>query len=240
MNTENGRKKLTASQEDYLEAIWMLIWREGVARVRDIADWLGVSMPSVSGALKALAERKLVEYSPHKYVCLSDRGMELAEKILARHKMLRKFLTDVLNLDEQLADGNACRIEHAVDELVAQRLSYFVQFVAQNAEASQLAEQFKAFCRQQDPAEGDGPAAAKEKRSLTLADIKPGQKVKVLRLGGSAAASQRLAKAGITPGCVLSVLRVAPLGDPIEIEMGESKLAVRKAEAIDIMVTRLV
>ncbi|HDY64776.1 MAG TPA: metal-dependent transcriptional regulator, partial [Phycisphaerae bacterium] len=49
--------KLTASQEDYLEAIWALIWKEGIARVGDIAEWLGVSTPSVIGALKTLAKR---------------------------------------------------------------------------------------------------------------------------------------------------------------------------------------
>ncbi len=75
------KTKLTASQEDYLEAIWALIWKEGFARVGDIAEWLGVSTPSVIGALKTLAKRDLVEYSPHKYVTLSDVGMELAEKM---------------------------------------------------------------------------------------------------------------------------------------------------------------
>ena len=66
-------KKLSASQEDYLEAIWALIWTEGIARVGDIADRLDVSTPSVTGALKSLAKHKLVEYTPHKYVTLTDR-----------------------------------------------------------------------------------------------------------------------------------------------------------------------
>ena len=86
---------MTASQKDYLEAIWTLIWKEGIARVRHIADRPGVSMPSVSGKLKTPAERELVEYSRLKYVPLSDGGMVLAKKISARHGMLRKFLTDM-------------------------------------------------------------------------------------------------------------------------------------------------
>ena len=73
---------------------------------------------------------------------------------------------------------------------------------------------------------------------MTLAEIKPGQKAKIVSINGSAARSQRLAKAGVRRDCVVRVIRMAPLGDPIEIELDGSKLAVRKAEAIDIMVTR--
>ena len=234
-----GGKKLSASQEDYLEAIWVLIWTEGGARVRDIADRLNVSTPSVVGALKALAKHDLVEYSPHKYVTLSDRGMELAQKVSARHEMLRKFLTDVLNVEYELADSNACRIEHAVDEVVSRRLDYFVEFVSQGASAEHLTKKFKGFCEQQELTEGDGPPGAGGKGSVTLTDIKPGQKGKILRLGGSPVTGERLAEAGITRGSVVSVVRVAPLGNPIEIEVNGTRLAIRRTEAIDIEVERL-
>ena len=231
-------KRVTASQEDYLEAIWMLTWTEGVARVRDIADRLSVSMPSVTGALKALAKRKLVEYSPYKYVTLSERGMELAERVSARHGIVRKFLTDVLNVKADLADTNACRIEHAVDEVVSRQLSCFVEFVSQNAEASQLAERFKDFCQQRKTNNGDGDLGASGAGLMTLANIKPGQKAKVVRMAGSAAANRKLAEAGIARESVVSVVRVALLGDPIEIEVRGRNLAIRRNEAMDIEVEK--
>ena len=230
---------LTASQEDYLEAIWALIWAEGVARVSDIADRLSVSMPSVTGALKMLAQRGLVDYSPHKYVTLTDRGMELAERVSARHKMLRKFLIDVLNVEDKVADDNACRIEHAVDEIVSWKLGCFVEFLSQNAEASQLVEKFNDSCDRQERSRGDGLRGGRKESHATLADIKPGQKAKIVRIGGSAASGERLAGAGGTPGSVVSVVRVAPLGDPIEIAVDGNSLAVRKAEAIDVEVEKL-
>lgn len=241
-------KKLTASQEDYLEAIWALIWKEGIARVHDIADRLGVSMPSVSGALKSLAKQELVEYTPHKYVILSDRGMELAGKISACHGMLRKFLTDVLGVEAELADSNACRIEHAVGEVVSRRLGYFVKFISDSPPAKQWREQFRAFCAKQEAAQPPALAAtpgaevspdAKEKGFVTLADIKPGQEARIVRLSGSAASGRRLTAMGVTPGSVVSVVRVAPLGDPIEVKAGQYSLSLRRAEARDVHVERL-
>ena len=243
----NVRDKLTASQEDYLEAIWALIWKEGVARVSDIADRLGVSMPSVSGALKTLAKAQLVEYAPHKYVTLSDRGMELAGRISARHGMLRKFLTDLLGVKPELADRNACRIEHVVDEAVSRRLSHFVKFVSDGPLAKEWPEQFKGFCASQEAGAAAAPTPtvvedypeAEAKDLVTLAQIKPGQKARIVRLIGSAAGDGRLTGAGITPGSIVSVVRVAPLGHPIEVKTHRDSLSLRGAEAQDIHVERL-
>ncbi len=228
--------KLTASQEDYLEAIWALIWKEGIARVGDIAEWLGVSTPSVIGALKTLAKRNLVEYSPHKYVTLSDLGMELAEKISARHEMLRKFLTNVLELDEKLADSNACRIEHAVDEVVSRRLGYFVEFISKSSQGKKWDEQFKAFCAQMQGtvpplSEAVDPETRRKAIPMTLAEVKPGQDAKIVRINTTAATNRRLAVMGMTRDEVVSVVRIAPLGDPIEVKVRGYSLSLRKVQA---------
>ena len=65
----------------------------------------------------------------------------------------------------------------------------------------------------------------------TLAEIKPGQKVKIMRVAGAAAANRRLVDMGLVRNTVVSVLRVAPLGDPMEIKVRGYNLSLRKAEA---------
>jgi len=122
-------EKLSPSLEDYLEAVLILIRRGRVARVRDIAAHLGVGKSSVTGALKALAKRELVNYKPYQFITLTDRGRELAEEVSARHVLLRQFLTDVLGLDGASAEANACRMEHAVDGELLERLGRFSKFV---------------------------------------------------------------------------------------------------------------
>lgn len=144
MNVEAGNRKLSASMEDYLEAILLLVRQNRVARVRDIAGHLKVGMPSVTAALKALAERKLVNYDPYQFITLTDHGAELAEQISRRHFDLRRFLTDVLGLDGQVAEDNACRMEHAMDEQVLERLREFQEFLAQSRRDGQdWAESFR-------------------------------------------------------------------------------------------------
>lgn len=123
------RDKLTASLEDYLEAILLLVRRGRVARVRDIARRLDVGMSSVTAALKVLSKRKLVNYDPYQVVTLTDGGRDLAEQISRRHELLRRFLTGVLGLDAESADINACRMEHAMDNTVLDRLRSFAEFI---------------------------------------------------------------------------------------------------------------
>ena len=235
-------KKLSASQEDYLEAIWALTWKQGMARVSDIANHLDVSMPSVTGALKVLAKRDLVEYSPHKYVTLTDSGLELAENISARHDVLRRFLTDVLGLDEDIADRNACRIEHAVDETTSRKLTHFVEFILQHRRGKQWPQQFQEYCdtleqviqdEHADSAEAaPGPRKHKDsKTALTLADIKPGGKARIVSINSSAKTNHRLAVMGMTHDSVVSVVRIAPLGDLIEVKIRGYSLSLRKSQA---------
>ena len=121
--------QLSASLEDYLEAVWLLLRRDRVARVRDIAERLKVGMPSVTAALKSLAKRKLVKYDPYQVVTLTAAGRSMAEEISGRHRFLRQFLAGVLGLDKDAAEANACRLEHAVDAVLLERLRSFTRFI---------------------------------------------------------------------------------------------------------------
>ena len=140
-------RSLTASQEDYLEAILGLMRETGAARVRDIAKRRKVAKSSVTAALRSLAKRKLVHYQPYELVTLSDRGKLLAERVRRRHKILSDFLTGVLDADERIAEANACRIEHAVGVIVMERLSCFLEFMSKSTvPASRLPQAFHKYC----------------------------------------------------------------------------------------------
>ncbi len=131
------KKHLSSSQEDYLEAILVLVRKGRVARVRDIAKALGVGMPSVSTALKALSRRRLVNYDPYQFITLTDSGEQAAEEISSRHRVLQAFLTDVLGLGEDVAEANACRMEHAVDAEVLERFRQFAAYIQNSPQAAQ-------------------------------------------------------------------------------------------------------
>lgn len=122
-------KPLTASMEDYLEAIFDLDRKKQVVRVKDIADRLDVRMPSVTSMLKTLNERGLVNYEKYETVHLTAQGVIVGKEMRRKHDTLRRFLTDILNVDPETADAEACRMEHALSSDTMDRLVDFVNFI---------------------------------------------------------------------------------------------------------------
>lgn len=116
---------LSASLEDYLEAILQLERSSRVARVSEIADQLEVSRPSVTGALKALASRGLVAHVRYGHVTLTEAGNVIAVEVERRHVAIRDFLIGVLGVPEEKAETTACRLEHVLEPDV---LGHFVSY----------------------------------------------------------------------------------------------------------------
>ena len=112
--------------EDYLEAISNLQKSHKLARVKDIAAMVNVTMPSVTKALKGLRERKLVDYEKNSFIGLTPKGAAVAERITARHSILVEFLTRTLLLPEEKSEAMACELEHAVDADTIERLRRLV------------------------------------------------------------------------------------------------------------------
>ena len=140
-------EKLSASLEDYLEAIYNISCENQIARAKDIAERLDVARASVTGALKTLAERELINYKPYGYISLTERGRKLAWKIVRRHEILSFFFSEVLGVEAPAAQAAACRTEHTLGSEVTSRLTAFVEFVQKNqAEGHDLAHLFRQYC----------------------------------------------------------------------------------------------
>lgn len=121
--------ELSESLEDYLEVILDLERENKVARTKDIAQKLGIQPGSVTGGLKSLVEKNLINYEPYSFVTLTVEGARIAKTITRRHRVLKDFLLKVLQLDEATAEAAACRMEHAVDEISIERLVDFVEYL---------------------------------------------------------------------------------------------------------------
>ena len=105
--------RIHKSAEDYLEMILRLIEQKGYARSVDIAMGLGVSKPSVSVAMKQLREGNYILMDKENYITLTDAGMEIAQRIYERHKVLTRVLT-LIGVDEKTAEEDACKVEHDI------------------------------------------------------------------------------------------------------------------------------
>ena len=107
--------QILKSSEDYLEAMLMMKERHGYIRSIDIAGELGVTKPSVSYATKRLRENGYILMGKDGLITLTDKGMEIAERIYERHKVLTTILVHI-GVSPQIAREDACKIEHDLSE----------------------------------------------------------------------------------------------------------------------------
>jgi len=245
--------QLTAAMEDYLEAIYHLQHEERVARVKDIARRLNVQMPSVSRALDALAQRKLVRHEKYGYVTLTRDGLAKAEQVYLRHQALARFLSDILQVDEKQAEAEACELEHALSAETLKRLIGLIDFVKRCPRGGQqwlrhlsgrwedvLCEYDCAQCVADIEIPKQHPFKPIEgsDEQMMLDQLTPGERGKVARVKGDSAVRRRIMDMGVTPGSDVEVERVAPFGDPIEVRVRGYHLSLRKEEAAQIAVER--
>lgn len=127
-------EKLSSSLEDYLEAIYNEVVKNGAAKVTDISNILNVKKASVTGALNQLSGKKLINYAPYSTITLTPTGEKIAKKILKRHEVMTNFLTHILCLSHEEAVENACKMEHIMSEKMFERMSKLSVFIEQVCE----------------------------------------------------------------------------------------------------------
>jgi len=117
------------SAEDYLETILKLEEKNGNVRSIDIVNDMNFSKPSISIAMKKLRENGYIEMDNSGFIRLLAPGREIATRIYARHKLLRRFLM-ALGVEEKRADEQACKIEHDIDDDTYEKIdNYYNTFM---------------------------------------------------------------------------------------------------------------
>ena len=119
-------QKLTASLEDYLEVICNYSNSDKNIRAIDISKELNISRASATEALKKLSERGFINYGRYETISLTEPGKEIAQFIVSKHKILQSFFEKILNLSEEEASLNACRIEHVITDNAFNKIVEFI------------------------------------------------------------------------------------------------------------------
>ncbi|SFC41889.1 metal-dependent transcriptional regulator [Ruminococcus albus] len=118
--------KIQESAENYLESILMISERKGDVRSIDIVNELEFSKPSVSIAMKNLRENGYISVDKDGYITLTDKGMEIAEKMYERHKLFSKLFVS-LGVSEATASKDACRVEHILSDETYAAIKKFIK-----------------------------------------------------------------------------------------------------------------
>jgi DtxR family transcriptional regulator, Mn-dependent transcriptional regulator len=189
----------------YLEAIYYIRAEGEAVRSARLADWLSVSRPTVTVALRRMTRDGMVRLNPRKEIELTARGDAAAAAIVRRHRIMERWLTDVLGLDWVTADAEAERLEHAVSEVVAETLYRSLGR--------------PKTCPHGNPIPGHSTMRANE---LRLSALKPGETGTITRISEVAQREappllQYLHERGLHPGTRITVEEVDGVGRTIQL-----------------------
>ena len=219
---DNKTPGLSEHLEDYLETIAALSSENGSARITDIANAMSVKKPSATSALNTLAEKGLVEYEKYRPVVLTKEGRKRAQNVLRKHRLLKGFLVGVLGVPEASANMAACRMEHALEDPIMEKLVAFLKSNGSNACSE---------CASRD-CFGSCPHA------MPLSELAVGDRAIVLSVGAGVG-KLKGANAEIARESVVEILRSAPFGDPVIVRVKDSEISLRKAQLEKISVKRI-
>ncbi len=216
MNKKN--EKLSENLEDYLEVISALSEKDAGVRPSDIADELKVKRPSVTSALNSLANKGLVEYEKYKPVVLTKEGKKHASGIQKKHALLKNFFTEILGVNASEADLAACKIEHAINDSIMNKLNNFIGTLNPCTTCNQESANCGKTCV----------------KTISLDHLKLGERALILAIDSAEKDLARFAGLGLVIGSTVKALRAAPLGDPLVLSVRGSEVSLRKAQLASI------
>ncbi len=126
--------KLSTSLEDYLEAIYIISTNEKTeyVRITDISNRLKKSKPSVNTSINVLSKNGYLEHEHYGGVVLTKKGLELAKEIFSRHNIIKKFFVDIVGIEPEPAETEACCIEHIMSDASMKKFADYIQLVLKN------------------------------------------------------------------------------------------------------------
>jgi len=226
---------LSPNMEDYLEAIFYLHNLDPVVRVRDIARHLDVTMPSVSDAVKALKKQRLVNHEPYGHVDLTDKGEILARTLLMRHQQLTHFLRDILGVDPETADADACRMEHVVSHESMERLLSLVGAIETCTEKNCF-----LTGKKKKPTVKIPEVTLQDRETSGLHPLAPGQTRRVAGVAPHKTMRRRLLDLGFTRGAHVQMCPDQASGAPFNVRIKGYiiSLTQKQAELVQIHSTQ--
>jgi DtxR family Mn-dependent transcriptional regulator len=218
LDLTNHDVKPTEVASRYLETIYYIDTEGEVVRSARLADWLGVTRPTVAAALRRMERDGLVSLGSRKEIALTERGRTLAEAIVRRHRIMERWLTDQLGLDWIAADEEAARLEHAVSDRVEQRI-----YESLGRPTS---------CPHGNPIPG---YAELDPAEVRLSDLGQGEallsRVSEVAEREAPALLGYLNERGLLPGVALRVVEADRVGGMLRLELGDREVALSRETA---------
>jgi DtxR family transcriptional regulator, Mn-dependent transcriptional regulator len=238
------RTTLSTSTEEYLEALYYLSQDGQNVTTTDLSKRLKVAPASTTEMVKKLADKGFVNYTPRQGVTLTLSGFELAEKMTRKHRLLERFLHDVLHLGKEKVHGEACAMEHSLSDETERALCQTLNAPDKCPDDNKVIPACNlGFSNCQDCQKWSGgnweDIGKRKVNVVSITSLKEKHKGTVSFIRGDNKSLRRLLDMGLTPGTKVSINRVAPLKGPVEICVRGSKLAIGDEIACNIFLEKI-
>lgn len=211
--------------EEYLEAIWRLQERSDSVRTGELAQQLEVTPGAVTNTLTHLEKHRLIIRKPYRGITLTEKGRTIALRVIRKHRLAERLLTEVLHMDWSGVHEIACELEHAMtDEMV-----------------SPLQRTLKdpTTCPHGNPIP-DELGRVTEEESEPLSNFNPNDRAILVKVTEEKPDMLRyLASLGLMPGATVEVQEKAPFEGPIIVKVMGATYALGRSVASIVQARRL-
>ena len=241
LNSENpSHKKITPNIQEYLETLYKLSHNGERVKTTKISKNLKIAPGSVTQMIKKLEEIGYVDYSQYKGVKLTKTGLKEAKNVTRKHRILERFLQDVLNLKDNVIHEQACEMEHSLSDEAERAMCQVLEHPDKCPGESPIPAcdfPFKSCEECKTHQNGEMSEVGKRNENLIpIMDLKQNQEGRIAFIRGDYKVIKKLLDMGITMGAIINVVKVSPLNESIEVSIKGSKLAIGRDIACNVFV----
>lgn len=216
---------ISENAEDYLACIYDLSRNGAPVKTTEISGRLGLSPASVTEMTQRLASEGYLVYERYRGVRLTPSGQKVAERIKRRHRLLERFLVDVLGLPREESHDEAMKLEHTFSDESVERISQMMNN--------------PTVCPDGDPIPAAEAAVEVEESSVPLTELREGDEAAITHLVCvDPGKIRRLIGMGFVPGRKVLLEETVPLGGPLLIRLEEMRVAIGRDYAALVQVHR--
>jgi DtxR family Mn-dependent transcriptional regulator len=213
----------TESTEMYLITVYRLTRNAPSASTSDIAAMLGISQPSVSEQIKRLARRGYLDHEWREGATLTPEGQKIAVNVLRKHRLLETFLVEMAGYALDEIHDEACRMEHAISDRLADRLEAMLGYPKADPHGHPIPTKAGSVTVLEYP---------------SLAEVKPGERAVIRQVSDwDGAQLSYLVSLGLVPGMAVMVVEQAPFEGPLTLKVGQEMVALAREMAAGIGVS---
>lgn len=229
------------STQDYLKVIYATQKNGDKVSTTEISSKLEVAPASVTEMLKKLSEEDYIDYSPYHGSTLTKKGLKEAQKVTRKHRLLERFLADVLQIKQDKVHSEACRMEHDLSDEAEESLCRFLKHPDTCPDDGKIIPACDlpfSTCEECISLHKKGleEVGKRQQNLVSICSLKANAHAKISFIRGEHRTLQRLLDMGLTPGTAIKIERVAPLKGPVEVCVRGSKVALGQDIAANVFV----